>query len=168
MEQEQNEKQEIAQSATVELTTADGKKKKIKDSKYYVSTRKICYVALFTALNIVMSSSICSIPRSRRTFVLKRHSYMPCRAGAGSVVGVYSGRRGCVLRRYVVLSHPHVRISRYSRLTGGCDIAYRRKEKRACSAVEGNSRGCGRRGYNGYGLFSRKSFYILHSRICDN
>lgn len=28
MEQEQNEKQEIAQSATVELTTADGKKKK--------------------------------------------------------------------------------------------------------------------------------------------
>ena len=34
MEQEQNEKQEIAQSATVELTTADGKKKKIKDSKY--------------------------------------------------------------------------------------------------------------------------------------
>lgn len=52
MEQEQNEKQEIAQSATVELTTADGKKKKIKDSKYYVSTRKICYVALFTALNI--------------------------------------------------------------------------------------------------------------------
>lgn len=62
MEQEQNEKQEIDQSTTVELTTADGKKKKIKDSKYYVSTRKICYVALFTALNIVMSSSICSIP----------------------------------------------------------------------------------------------------------
>lgn len=62
MKQEQNEKQEVAQSATVELTTADGKKKKIKDSKYYVSTRKICYVALFTALNIVMSSSICSIP----------------------------------------------------------------------------------------------------------
>lgn len=30
MEQEQNEKQEIAQSATVELTTADGKKKKSK------------------------------------------------------------------------------------------------------------------------------------------
>ena len=36
--------------------------------------------------------------RSRRTFVLKRHSYMPCRAGAGSVVGV--------LRRYAVLPAP--------------------------------------------------------------
>ena len=63
MEQEnRNEKQEVSASETVELTAADGKKKKIKDSKYYVSTRKICYVALFTALNIVMSSSICSIP----------------------------------------------------------------------------------------------------------
>ncbi len=167
MEQEQNEKQEVAESATVELTTADGKKKKIKDSKYYISTRKICYVALFTALNIVMSSSICSIPVPGGHLYLNDIVILPCRAGAGSVVGVYSGRRECVLRRYAVLSRPHVRISRYSRLTGGCDIAYRRKEKRACSAVEGNNRGCGRRGYNGYGVLSRKSVYILHSRICD-
>ena len=147
-----------------------------------VSAKKLCYVALLTALTVVLGMRMMGamlISSLRRTFLSERHRDLFCGAGVRSAFGVYRGGRGRVPRRFLLLSRADVRFACLARVAGGGDFVDFRGRKGVekgifvrgkagiAAVLSCRSGAADGNGDYGNGLYAGQGVCVRHEGICD-
>ncbi len=134
------------------------------------STRKLCYVALFTALNIILSSFGVSVPGGH----LYLNDIVICFAALifDPISAFIVGGVGAFFGDLIFYPMPmFVSLVTHGLQSVVISLIAGKKESLPklwhAIAVACDSRGFCRRNHNGYGLFPRQSIYLQYARICN-